>query len=75
VRLLNSQVMRLLQESHPRRLAAHQIVRKTGLSFSTVRDTLNRARDKGHIERDLDIGLNGQTIYLWYWCGGDEAWL
>jgi DNA-binding IclR family transcriptional regulator len=69
MRLLNAQVMQLLQDEHPRSFTASEIVRKTGLSFSTVRDTLNRAREKGTVDRDLDAGLGGHTIYRWYYCG------
>lgn len=66
----NAQIMRLLEESHPATFAAHQIVRRTGLSFSTVRATLNLAYDLGYVERDLGAGLGGHTIYLWYYKGG-----
>ena len=74
MRLLNTQVLRLLKQYQPRHFTAYQIVNHTGLSFSTVRDTLNRARDKGHVDRDLVVGLNGKTISRWYWCGENENW-
>ena len=69
MKLCNAQVMRFLLENHPRTFSANQIVRKTKLSFTTVRNTLNLARERGMVDRELDIGLNGQTIYLWYYCG------
>lgn len=70
---MNEQVLNLLRDYHPRTYAAYEIVRCTGLSFETVRRTLNKARDKGLVERDLDIGLNGHTLFQWYWCGGDDS--
>jgi len=69
MRLCNDQVMRFLLENHPHTFSANQIARKTKLSFTTVRGTLNLARERGMVDRELDIGLNGQTIYLWYYCG------
>ena len=50
---------------------AHRIVRYTDLSFATVRRNLNLMRDRGLIDRDLDVGLNGHTLYQWYWIGGE----
>lgn len=66
----NKRVMELLRDRHPSTFAAYEIVRLTGLSFSTVRTTLNLARDTGLVERTLDVGLNNHTLYLWYWRGG-----
>lgn len=69
MRLVNDQIMQLLKDSHPASFTANEIVRRTGLSFTAVRNNLNLARDRHLVERDLDIGLNGHTIYRWYWCG------
>lgn len=69
----NAQVMRLLQEEHPRSLTANQVVRRTKLSFTTVRNTLNLAYEQRSVDCDLDIGLNGHTIRRWWHCGNAKA--
>lgn len=69
MRKLNEEVMQFLEDSHPVGRTANQIVQNTGLSFSTVRTTLNLARERGQVERDLDIGLNGHTLYRWFLLG------
>lgn len=76
MKLLNDKVMQTLRRAHPRTLTANQIVTRTGLTFSTVRDTLNRAREKNLVDRELGIGDNGGVRFDWYWCGGDDttAW-
>lgn len=65
----NTQVMHLLEESYPQALTAHQIVRRTKLSFSTVRATLSLSLETRQVERELDMGLNGHTLYLWRYTG------
>lgn len=66
---INAQIIHLLKSQRGRSFTANQIVRRTGLSFTTVRNNLNAARDQGLVERDLAMGSNGHTIYDWYWCG------
>lgn len=64
----NAQVMRLLEEEHPRSLTANQVVRRTKLSFTAVRNTLNLAYEQRSVDCDLDIGLNGHSIRRWWYC-------
>jgi DNA-binding IclR family transcriptional regulator len=67
------QVPLLLEINHPATFTASQIVRHTKLSFSAVRSALNKAREQGYVDRELDIGLGGHTIYQWYYKGGSVS--
>lgn len=62
-------ILNLLKGIFPSAMPAREIVRRTKLSFSTVRAAVNKLYGDGFLERQLDIGLNGHTLYEWYWSG------
>lgn len=68
----NAKIVHLLKSNPYRYYSASMIVRHTSLSFTTVRDHLNRLYDAGLIGRDLDIGLSGHSIRKWYWSADDK---
>lgn len=58
-----------LRREWPAPFTVKHLATRLGYSESAIRTALDRLRARGYVERNLDLGLNGKTLYSWYWCG------